>query len=75
MLQKKYNDFLYLYDNIGGYHIVYKDGIQRSQTFYKYYALTNYNVEALTNMYLYFLSQIPGFKLEIRHFRTKFDRF
>lgn len=45
--------FLYQYDEIEGFRIVPKNGIQSPPTFYKYYALTDYNVEALTNMYLY----------------------
>lgn len=53
MLQKEYHGFLYQYDKTGGYHIVPKDNVQRPITFYKYYALKDYNVEALTNMYLY----------------------
>lgn len=53
MLQKEYHGFSYQYDKIGGYHIISKGDIQRPSTFYKYYALTKYNVEALTNMYLY----------------------
>ncbi|MCR4917275.1 MAG: DUF2971 domain-containing protein [Prevotella sp.] len=52
MVQKEYHGFLYQYD-IDGYHIVPKDEVQRPSSFYKYYALTEYNVEALTNMYLY----------------------
>ena len=53
MLQKKHHGFLYQYYKTGGYHIVPIDGIQRPPTFYKYYALKDFNVEALTNMYLY----------------------
>lgn len=53
MLQKNHHGFLYQYDKTGSYHIVPKDSVQYPTTFYKYYALTDYNVEALTNMYLY----------------------
>jgi len=53
MLKKEYHDFLYQYDEIDGYHVFRKDDNQCPPTFFKYYALTDYNVEALTNMYLY----------------------
>ena len=53
MVQKEYHGFLYQYDKKGAYHIISKKDVQRPLTFYKYYALTEYNVEALTNMYLY----------------------
>ena len=53
MTQKEYADFIYGYDEIGGYNIVPKKKVRVPSTFYKYYALTEYNVEALTNLYVY----------------------
>lgn len=53
MIQKEYADFLYRYDEIEGYSIVPKMKAEIPSTFYKYYALTDYNVDALTNMYVY----------------------
>ena len=53
MRQKEYADFLYGYDETEGFSIVPKKKIEIPSTFYKYYALTNYNVEALTNLYVY----------------------
>lgn len=53
MKKKSYCGFLYLYDEIEGYNIVPEGVISPPSTFFKYYALTEYNVEALTNLYVY----------------------
>lgn len=53
MIQKDFHGFLYQYDEIEGFRIVPKEGMNLPSTFFKYYALTDYNVEALTNLYLY----------------------
>ena len=53
MIQKDFHGFLYQYDETEGFHIIPKEGLNPPASFYKYYALTDYNVEALTNLYLY----------------------
>lgn len=52
MKEKSYCGFLYKYDEIKGYNIVPKKVVPPS-AFFKYYALTEYNVDALTKMYVY----------------------
>ena len=53
MVQKEYAGFQYGYDEIKGYHIVPREVVIPPSTFYKYYALTEYSVDALTNLYVY----------------------
>ena len=50
---KEYCGFHYGYDKEEGYSIIPNRKTEQPSTFYKYYALTDYNVEALTNMYVY----------------------
>ena len=53
MTLKEYCNFQYGYDEIEGYRIVPPKNVEIPSTFYKYYPLTDYNVDALTNMYVY----------------------
>lgn len=53
MNKKSYCGFLYGYDEKEGYNIVPQKDVILPSTFFKYYALTEYNVEALTNLYVY----------------------
>lgn len=53
MKLKEYCGFHYGYDETEGYHIVPKNDVVPPSTFYKYYALKNNSVDALTNLYVY----------------------
>lgn len=53
MEMRPYCDFLYGYDEIEGYKIVSSKKDEPPSSFFKYYALTDFNVDALTNLYVY----------------------
>ena len=50
-----FNGFTYQYDNAGHYKIIRDSDCNRAapSTFYKYYALNDYSVDAITNLYIY----------------------
>ena len=49
----EYCDYKYEADGNGYYSIIPNKTVPRPETFFKYYALTDYSVDALTNMYIY----------------------
>ena len=53
MIQKEFHNYIYQYDKNEGFRIIPKEEMMIPSTFFKYYALTNYNVEALVHLYLY----------------------
>ena len=54
MIYKEYCKFQYGYDKTNRlYNIIPKEHIVPPSSFYKYYALTDLNVDALTNMYVF----------------------
>lgn len=48
-----YCGFKYDYNESGGYRVLPKRKTKLPKSFFKYYALNEYNVDALTNMYVY----------------------
>lgn len=53
MKYEDYSNYKYGYDLVEGYSILPNTKKNKPSTFFKYYALTDYNVEALTNLYVY----------------------
>ena len=53
MEQIEYCGSVYRYNEKDGYSIISKIPVVCPLSFYKYYALSDYNVEALTNLYVY----------------------
>lgn len=50
---RPYCGFLYGYDEAEGYSITFTKKVEFPTSFYKYYALTENSVDALTNLYVY----------------------
>ncbi len=53
MIKKEFHGSFYQYEETEGLCIIPPKDVTQPSTFYKYYALKDYNVEALTNLYLY----------------------